>query len=108
MNEFEYMICRIEETLELNNPKEFIKRYDLNKHNRHRDVVILRHELMFLLRKKTKLSVEKIGKLFDKNHATVVNAIKNIEAYKHFKDKIYLDTISRYKDELDSLNYNLL
>ena len=108
MNEFEYMICRIEETLELNNPKEFIIRYELNKHNRQRDVVILRHELMFLLRKNTKLSVEKIGKLFDKDHSTVVQAIKKIKDYKIIKDKIYLDTISRYKDELDSLNYNLL
>ena len=108
MNEFEFMICRIEESLEINNPKEFINRYELNKHNRQRDIVILRHELMFLIRKHTKLSVEKIGKMFDKNHATVVHAIKNIEAYKHFKDKIYLDTISRYKEELKCLNYNLL
>jgi chromosomal replication initiator protein len=108
MNEFEYMICRIEENFEIYNPKDFIKKHKLATKSRVRDYVILRQELMFRIRNRTKLSLTDIGKLFNRDHATVISGIKQVKNMRTYNDSIYNDIVDKYQSELKQLNFNML
>lgn len=51
---------------------------DVRMVSRKREVVEARQVAMFLLRKLTRLSLEEIGFMFNKNHATVVYSSKTV------------------------------
>lgn len=52
-----------------------------------REIVLARHIAMYLIRKFTKLTLVQIGAYFNRNHATVIYAVKKIEYEKeHYKD----------------------
>jgi len=54
--------------------------------SKKREIVIARHNAMYFIRKKyPKYSTIKIGKFFNRDHATVLNAIQNVN-YNHDKE----------------------
>ena len=55
-----------------------LDRYDLLK-SRKRHIVLSRHLLHYALRTKTTMTLEAIGKLTERDHATVVHGVKYIE-----------------------------
>ena len=42
--------------------------------------VIIRHITIYFIKKRTDLSLVDIGKLFDRDHTTIIHALKNVEA----------------------------
>ena len=53
-----------------------------SKKTRRNDILYPRQIAMYLTKKNTKLSLNKIGQRFgNKNHATVINAVKKIQGY---------------------------
>ena len=61
--------------------KKYILSYDLHKKNNKRHLVYTRAYLYAYLRYTYNLPLEKIGDLFNKNHATVIHAVKTIEDF---------------------------
>lgn len=58
-----------------------VEHEDLMKQCRQRELVFSRHLAMYLIRKFTNLSVIKIGKLFNRDHTSVLHAQKMIQNY---------------------------
>jgi chromosomal replication initiator protein len=63
--------------------------------SRKQDLIKARQIAMYFIRSYTKFSLEGIGKLFNKDHATVLNAIRNVTNY--------IETDKIYKNELINL-----
>ena len=63
--------------------KKYILSYDLHKKNKKRHLVYTRAYLYAYLRYTYNLPLEKIGDLFNKDHATVLHGLK---LYDFFKD----------------------
>jgi chromosomal replication initiation ATPase DnaA len=55
----------------------------LKGQSRKRDLVFARHLAMYLMRKRTKMTLLEIGKTFDRDHTSVLHAITMIENYLH-------------------------
>jgi len=53
---------------------------DLIGKNRTPALVIARHIAIQFIKSKTDLSLKEIGKLFDRDHTTIIHALRNIEA----------------------------
>ena len=56
-----------------------IKREDLTGQKRTKDIANARHITIYLIRSITDMSLPNIGKLFDRDHSTVLASISNIE-----------------------------
>ncbi len=54
---------------------------DAKSRSRHRRVVECRQICMWIIKNKTNLSLYAIGQLFDRDHATVIFGIKNINNF---------------------------
>lgn len=84
--------------------KENININDLTKRTRKRHIASKRQLLMYLLQKHTNFSLDIIGYIFNKDHATVLyakNTIMNlIDVDKNLKQKVFLynDEITNYKN----------
>lgn len=52
---------------------------DLTTRKRFRDLVIPRQDMMYLLRINTKKTWGEIAKIFNRNHATAIHSIKQVE-----------------------------
>lgn len=52
---------------------------DIKGENRSKEISLARHITMYLMRKTIDMSLPKIGKVLDRNHATVISSIKKIE-----------------------------
>lgn len=74
--------------------KELIQRDNLNSKDRHRDLIYKRSYLYSILREEG-WHLSKIGRLFNRNHATVINALNLHDNY-FGKDKIYDRMIKEY------------
>ncbi len=74
--------------MKIENVKEVIERYQLDKKNRKREVIYIRSILYTQLRNE-KWTLAQIGKLFNKDHATILHGLRcyqeNIK-YQDFKD----------------------
>jgi len=74
--------------MKIENVKEVIERYQLDKKNRKREVIYIRSILYTHLRNE-KWTLAQIGKLFNKDHATILHGLRcyqeNIK-YQDFKD----------------------
>jgi len=66
------------------------------KNNRERHNVIHRHAFMVIARNNVNLPLQKIGKIFNRDHATVIHACKNHESnYKYDPDyRIVYDNLA--------------
>lgn len=74
--------------------KQIIEEYDLASKSRDRDKVYHRAYFYSLLREEG-WHLSKIGRLFKRNHATVINALKIHDGY-YGKDKIYMTYIKQF------------
>ena len=65
---------------------------DLMSKARHRILVEPRQVLFYILHKKMNIPCEKVGKMFNKNHATVLHGANNIKQFmkyeKHLRERI--------------------
>ena len=77
--------------------KEHIEKYSLNVPCRKREVVYKRMYLFKYLQQMEGMSLTAIGKLFDKDHATVIHGLKTYENV-----HTYEDFISFTAEEFDS------
>lgn len=76
--------------------KQIIQEYDLASKSRDRDKVYHRAYFYSLLREEG-WHLSKIGRLFNRNHATIINALKIHDNY-YGKDKIYMRYIKQFED----------
>jgi len=74
--------------------KELIQRDNLDSKDRHRDLIYKRSYLYSILREEG-WHLSKIGRLFNRNHATVINALNLHDNY-FGTDKIYDRMIKEY------------
>lgn len=51
---------------------------DIISRNRHKNIAAARHEIMYWIRAKLKWSYPEIGKLFQRDHTTVLSACRKI------------------------------
>jgi len=85
--------------------KELIQRDSLDSKDRYRDLIYKRSYLYALLREDG-YHLARIGKLFNRNHATVINGL-NIHDNYFGKDKIYDCTIREYVKEFGKVSIQL-
>ena len=76
--------------------KEIIQEYDLASKSRNRYKVYHRAFFYSLLREEG-WHLSKIGRLFNRNHATIINALKIHDSY-YGKDKIYMRYIKQFEE----------
>jgi chromosomal replication initiation ATPase DnaA len=72
-----------------------ITRNRLMEKNRSDDLVIARYLVMYLLRKHTGSGYKKIGAYFNKNHATVIHGVRQIETAIKINDKTVLNLLQK-------------
>jgi len=70
------------------NIQVLIEQYELKQVCRRQDIIYKRYFLYDQLRK-ANYSLSAIGKIFDKNHASVLHGIRMHEVFTKSKDKIY-------------------
>jgi len=77
--------------------KEVIEKDGLITKSRYRTFLDKRSYLYAMLNKNG-MSLVEIGRLFNKNHATIINGIKKHHAYIRFKDELYLHNVKEYRE----------
>ncbi len=77
---------------------ELIERYELNTSSRKREKVYIRSVLYHFLRN-NKMTLDRIGKMFGKNHATILNGLECYERNKNYPD--FKELISLVENELE-------
>ena len=75
---------------------KLIQEYDLASKSHKRDKVYLRSYLYSILREDGWIMSD-IGKLFNRDHATVINGLKIYEAY-YKKDKVYMRFVRKLEE----------
>lgn len=80
--------------------KHLIKEYGLHIESRSRPLVYQRYYLYYQLRKNCTL--QEIGDIFGKDHASVLHGIKMHEAWTLVNDREYLMLISQIKEDFET------
>jgi hypothetical protein len=75
------------------------KNVDVREVNRNRHVVQLRAAVAYSLRNEADLTLTDIGNAVDKNHATILHYIKNVENYAAYD--------SKFKDDFWDIRYKV-
>jgi hypothetical protein len=71
----------------------------IQSRDRHADIVIARHCLMYLLRYRAKMILQEIGKLMRRDHSTVYHAINVIQDYQTMSKRyLWLDKVRPFKN----------
>jgi len=65
-----------------------------------------RRSYLYAMLNKNGMSLVEIGRLFNKNHATIINGIKKHHAYTRFKDELYLHNVKEYREIFYEPNAN--
>lgn len=76
--------------------KQLIQEYDLATKSRDMDKVYHRAYFYSLLRDEG-WNLSRIGRLFNRNHATIINALKVHDSY-YKKDKVYMRYIKKFDE----------
>ena len=84
---------------------ELIQRDSLDTKDRYRDLIYKRSYLYAILRDEG-WHLSKIGRLFNRNHATVINALKIHDQF-FGKDKIYDRTIREYLNHFGKVSVQM-
>lgn len=58
--------------------------------SRKHNILMVRQCVMWLMRTRYRMFLTDIGKHFDRDHTTVINAITRVNNYLHTKDEVYL------------------
>jgi hypothetical protein len=83
----------------IQNVLEVVERHDLKKVSRKQEIIYPRYYIYSLLRD-AKYSLSAIGRIFGKDHATVLHGIKMHKQYTRNKDKVYEMLIDQVKAEI--------
>ena len=83
--------------------KELIKRDKLNSKNRMHEYVYKRAYLMNELRSSGMHLIE-IGKMFNRDHATVIHNLRTHEWMTSTNDKLYAECVDEYRFLLDQVD----
>ena len=59
---------------------------------RKREVVMVRHCLMWVMRNKLRMTLSNIGRLFDRDHTSVIHGIACVNNYLYTDDELYMPT----------------
>jgi len=108
MTEIEFFVNQNMIASGLNSPEAFIREHDLRSHLRNTDLVLLRYEIMYRLvenKHTSLLSLVQIGKMFDKNHSTVIHAHKEVIKLREIKDALYLKMLEKYEEEINTIKF---
>jgi len=65
-----------------------------NNHSRLREYIMIRQFIWYFLREYTRMSYSELGRIFNKDHATCLYAVKTLAGYLEFDKK----TIEDYKN----------
>lgn len=91
----------IEEVIQNKQTKEVAKTIvnnyfglDISRNTRQRRYVVARSIFYKILRYNTKMSFQDIADTFNKNHATVLHAIKQLDGYMEFDSSLKIDYIT--------------
>jgi hypothetical protein len=90
--------------------KEVIEKDGLITKSRYR-TFLDRRSYLYAMLNKNGMSLVEIGRLFNKNHATIINGIKKHHAYTRFKDELYLHNVKEYREifyEPKKINVDLI
>jgi len=77
--------------------KEVIEKDGLITKSRYR-TFLDRRSYLYAILNKNGMSLVEIGRLFNKNHATIINGIKKHHDYTRFKDELYLHNVKEYRE----------
>ena len=86
-------------------PERFIEKHKLNVKNRKHEVLFVRYYLVLQLRKKTLLTVTKIGEMFNMSHSSVSVGLRTCNNLIDTKNEKFTEIVSVFKNEIDNLNY---
>ena len=76
----------------------------INRKNRQRRYVLARSIFYKLLRDNTKMSFQEIADTFNKNHATILHSIKQLEGYMDYDSSLRIDYITINRMFLESVD----
>ena len=84
------------------------KKYGIDKKtligkSRTKDVAFTRHLAIYLIREMTDMSYPSVGKIFDRNHSTVISSCEIIEK-KLSSDPLFLINVSDLKKDIEGLD----
>jgi len=86
--------------------KKIIKKYDLDTKNRSQIKCYQRYFLYKYLRNNG-FTLEEIGKLFNRNHDTVIHGINTFCNLLYSKNKDFVIIVNNFHNELDKKKYNI-
>tara|TARA_R100001440_G_scaffold111_2_gene276 strand:- start:209 stop:541 length:333 start_codon:yes stop_codon:yes gene_type:complete len=79
------------------NIQEYIQLEKLDTNNRKRELVYKRFYMFAYLRKTYGYSLQKIGKLFSRSHATIIHGINEYEYFK--EDKLFKEITEEIRQD---------
>jgi hypothetical protein len=85
---------------------KIINEEGLDSKSRKRSRVYRRQYLMWFLRNKTNMSLEEIGDMFKRDHATTIHAVKAVSHMLDTKDQYFVDYIADISNKLDEFNFS--
>lgn len=88
---------------------QYIEENNLKRKDRYRHIVYKRYYLSHLLRNNG-LTLQEIGKIFNKDHATIIYGIKIHKDFMSINDSIYIQHTEQERLKFESLDhkYNLV
>lgn len=81
---------------------------DIGKNTREKQYITARSYFYKLLRDNTNMTLSRIGKVFNKNHATVLHSIKQLEGHINYDNYIETEYLSLNSIFLDYIDVELL
>lgn len=84
--------------------KQLIERDNLSSGSQKQKHVHQRHYLFYLLKDRVGMTLESIGELFNRDHATVIHGIKTYKTRHELNDPYMNRDIAEYKDFLENDN----
>ena len=85
--------------------KKIITEYGLDVKSRKREIVYGRQLVMWYLYNNAGLTFHKVGKIFEKHHATVIHAVNVVNDFISFPDKNFKSTVYEIDTELRKIFY---
>lgn len=85
----------------MNEIVKLIERYGLKTPSRKRELVYQRSYLYRQMQ--YQMTLQQIGKLFGKDHATVIHGIKVAKMFEHMKDEVYFHYIKYIREDYMSI-----
>ena len=83
----------------IQNVVEVVNKYDLKRKCRKHEVLYPRYYIYSLLRN-ANYSLSAIGRIFDKDHASVLHGIRMHQNFSELNDKLYIELTERVREEI--------